>query len=154
MATVNKILLPRRGKKSLMETTKASTLLESGELFAEVPDEGVGKGHTRFKIGDGTTVYSDLPYALGDTSNDEITFLDTAETDINVVISKIASGAKLETLIKNIKKAISILKGNDDKLNTSISNLTDSNTIKYVKLVNTLPADAASHPDTVYLIKS
>ena len=57
-------------------------------------------------------------------------------------------------LIKNIKKAISILKGNDDKLNTSISNLTDSNTIKYVKLVNTLPADAASHPDTVYLIKS
>ena len=49
---------------------------------------------------------------------------------------------------------LGFLKGNDDKLNTSIGNLTDSNTIKYVKLVNTLPADAASHPDTVYLIKS
>ncbi len=154
MATVNKILLPRRGKKSVMSTSKADTVLERGELFIESSDEGIGVGHAMIKIGDGTSAYSNLGYALGDTSNDVITFTDTAETDINTVISRIKTESKLETLIKNIKKAIQILKNNDDSISTKLVSLTSNNTITEVKVVNALPVDAAAHPNTLYLIKS
>ena len=64
MATVNKIFKPRRGKKSTMAGTKANTVLAAGELFLETPDKGVGKGASKIKIGDGSTKYSSLPYAL------------------------------------------------------------------------------------------
>ena len=57
------VFRPRRGMKSTMAGNKASLVLESGELFLEYPDTGVGTGASRFKIGDGTTEYSDLPYA-------------------------------------------------------------------------------------------
>ena len=57
------VFRPRRGMKSTMAGDKASLVLESGELFLEYPDTGVGTGASRFKIGDGTTEYSDLPYA-------------------------------------------------------------------------------------------
>lgn len=154
MATVNKILLPRRGKKSIMATSKADTVLEKGELFVESSDEGIGVGHAKIKIGDGTTAYANLGYALGDTSNDIISFTDTAETDITIVIERIKTESKLETLIKNIKKAIQLLKSNDDIINGKIINLTAGGVITEVKIVNTLPSDAASHPNTLYLIRS
>lgn len=57
------VFRPRRGMKSTMAGDKASLVLESGELFLEYPDTGVGTGASRFKIGDGTTEYSNLPYA-------------------------------------------------------------------------------------------
>ena len=57
------VFRPRRGMKSTMAGDKASLVLESGELFLEYPDSGVGTGASQFKIGDGTTEYSDLPYA-------------------------------------------------------------------------------------------
>ena len=57
------VFRPRRGMKSTMAGNKASLVLESGELFLEYPDTGVGTGASRFKIGDGTTEYSNLPYA-------------------------------------------------------------------------------------------
>ena len=57
------VFRPRRGMKSTMAGDKATLVLESGELFLEYPDTGVGTGASRFKIGDGTTEYSDLPYA-------------------------------------------------------------------------------------------
>ena len=57
------VFRPRRGMKSTMAGDKATLVLKSGELFLEYPDTGVGTGASRFKIGDGTTEYSDLPYA-------------------------------------------------------------------------------------------
>lgn len=55
---------PRRGKKATMASgEKADIILASGEIFVEYPNTGVGTGFVQFKIGDGTTKYSDLPYA-------------------------------------------------------------------------------------------
>lgn len=155
MANVNKILLPRRGKKSVMQSTgMSSVILEKGELFVECSDEGVGVGHAFIKIGDGTTAYSSLGYAIGDTSNDAINFSESAETEITSAIGKLISGAKLNVLIANIKKCITILKNNDDTTANKFTALTDNNGITEVKLVTSLPADASSHPTTLYLIKS
>ena len=39
-------------------------VLEEGEIVVECPDSGVGTGLSNFKIGDGTTPYSSLPYAF------------------------------------------------------------------------------------------
>ena len=55
------VFRPRRGMKSTMAVAKASLVLESGELFLEYPDPGVGTGASRFKIGVGTPEYSNLP---------------------------------------------------------------------------------------------
>ena len=155
MASVNEILLPRRAKKSVMKSpTKKVIVLEEGEIFMECSDDGIGRGHVIFKVGDGETQYQDLPYACGDTSNDEIEFDGSTETNIDVVIGKISTGSKLKELITNIKRAISILKGNDDVTNETFDKLTDGRKIVDVKLVDALPEDAASHPTTLYFIKA
>ncbi len=56
-------LRPRRGKKStaIAQLTSANPL-KRGEIFFEVPDDGVGTGPGKIKMGDGTTGYEDLPY--------------------------------------------------------------------------------------------
>lgn len=101
---------PRRGKTSTMLGDKKSTLLKEGEFFVEVPDEGVGKGHSKIKIGDGVTAYSSLPYALGDTSNDNITFTDSdTSTDVNTAVTNVASGRSLGGIIASIKNALKLL---------------------------------------------
>lgn len=154
MATVNKILLPRRGKKSVMlSPSKAAIVLEKGELFVESSDEGIGKGHARIKIGNGSDPYSTLDYAIGDTSNDEIEFSESAETDIDVVIEGIATKSKLRILITNIKRSIILLKDKIDTINALLTALTASDTIRKVEVVTELPPDAAAHMDTLYLIK-
>ena len=155
MATVNKILLPRRAKKSVMQSSgKSSIVLEKGEIFVECPDEGIGKGHSIIKIGDGSTAYSSLPYAIGDTSNDIITFPESSETQIDSIITKFTSETKLATLISYIKKSIILFRNKNNAYDTKISDLTDSNTVEYVKVVNSLPEDAAAHPTTLYFIKA
>ena len=116
MATVNKILLPRRAKKSVMQTPgKSSIVLEKGELFIETSDEGIGVGHAKIKIGNGTSAYSQLDYAIGDTSNDEITFNESSSSTITSAIDKLTSGAKLNVLISNIKKCILIFNNNRNR---------------------------------------
>ena len=101
---------PRRGKTSTMLGDKKSTLLKEGEFFVEVPDKGVGKGHSKIKIGDGVTAYSSLPYALGDTSNDNITFTDSdTSTDVNTAVTNVASGRSLGGIIASIKNALKLL---------------------------------------------
>ena len=54
----------RRGKRSTAENEHI--ILEKGELFFEVPEDGVGTGNGKIKIGDGETEYSKSPYFLGD----------------------------------------------------------------------------------------
>lgn len=53
---------PRRG--TLYEWTSVNPIIESGELVVEVPDDGVGTGLSKFKIGDGVKTYKQLPYAF------------------------------------------------------------------------------------------
>jgi len=60
---------PRRGTKAQWET--ANTVLAEGEIGFEVPDDGVGTGITNLKIGDGTTAWNDLPYAINTASVNE-----------------------------------------------------------------------------------
>ena len=155
MANVNEILLPRRGKKSVMETqSKASIILAKGEFFVECPDSGVGTGPIKIKIGDGVTAYSSLPYALGDNSNDIITFTDSTESNITALIGRISSGTSLGNLISFLKRGIILLNNSIGTINAKLTNLTATNAITEVKVVNALPPDASSHPTTVYLILS
>ena len=53
---------PRRGTAS--EWFEENPVLEKGEFVVEVPGDGVGTGSSKFKVGDGKTAYSGLPYAL------------------------------------------------------------------------------------------
>lgn len=59
---VGKIFRPRRGKNSTMVTK--DTVLAKGEFFVEVPENGVGTGIGKMKMGDGVTPYSSLPYLI------------------------------------------------------------------------------------------
>lgn len=53
---------PRRGTKSEWELI--NPILMEGEFGIEFPDSGVGSGLCKFKIGDGTTKWNDLPFAF------------------------------------------------------------------------------------------
>lgn len=118
MADVSKIFKPRRGTASIMAGTKKSTVLASGELFVEVPNTGVGTGASKIKIGDGTTAYSSLPYALGDTSNDKINFSSNTSTTVAAALNSVVTGASLKNIVAGLKQAISLC-------NTSITQLND-----------------------------
>jgi len=121
MADVSKIFKPRRGKKSTMTGTKASTILAAGELFVEVPDAGVGKGAGKLKMGDGSTPYSSLPYLMGDTSNDKITLSSNTRTTVATALNDAASGATLATMIAALKQAISLSDARVTKLNDDLA---------------------------------
>lgn len=57
---------PRRG--TLYEWSTVNPLLSEGELVVEYPDQGIGTGFCKFKIGDGTHHYNDLEYAFDGAS--------------------------------------------------------------------------------------
>ena len=53
---------PRRG--SVSELGLANPILALGEIVIEYPENGIGNGYCRIKIGDGERHYDDLSYAL------------------------------------------------------------------------------------------
>ena len=53
---------PRRGT-AYMFAIKDPVLFE-GEIALEYPDTGIGTGLCKFKVGDGTSKWSELPYAF------------------------------------------------------------------------------------------
>ena len=55
-------IAPRRATKEEWETN--NPILAKGELGIEVPDTGVGTGSIQMKIGDGTSRWKVLPYAV------------------------------------------------------------------------------------------
>lgn len=61
---------PRRGTK--YEFSVVNPILAEGEMVIEVPESGVGTGLSKFKIGDGTSKYNDLPYAFDGASASSI----------------------------------------------------------------------------------
>ena len=64
------MLAPRRGSKIVMETPeKANIVLAEGEIFFEL-DRVLNV--VRIKMGDGNTVYSELPYITGNTAADTV----------------------------------------------------------------------------------
>ena len=118
---VSKVFKPRRGLKSTMTASgKSSIVLQKGEMFLEAPSTGMGTGASKIKIGDGTTAYSSLPYALGDTSNDKIDFSSNTATTVATALNSVTSGNALKTIIAGLKQAISLC-------NTSITQLNDDN---------------------------
>ena len=107
MPTNLNVMAPHRGGKTKMTTGAGkNTVLADGELFVEYPDAGVGKGKSKIKIGDGVTAYSSLPYALGETSTDLITFSESTATTVTQALNEAVSGASLATIIGGLKKAI------------------------------------------------
>lgn len=56
------VLKPRRGKASTLAAI--NPVLENGEVCFEIPDEGVGNGLGRVKIGDGVRAWNDLEYFI------------------------------------------------------------------------------------------
>lgn len=106
-----KHLMPRRGTKSVMQgSAKATTVLMEGELFIELPDAGVGNGPTKIKIGDGTTAYSNLPYALGDSVDTEaVDFIEEKGTNMEEILNGVKTGSVLTSIVPKLKRALSLL---------------------------------------------
>ena len=60
---------PRAGTKAQWE--HANTVLGEREIGFEIPDGGVGSGQVRMKMGDGSTPWKNLKYAIV-TSTDTV----------------------------------------------------------------------------------
>ena len=79
------------------------------------PGGGVGTGTGRIKVGDGTTAYTSLPYFLNpdnfisNISTANVTFTETSETNNTTLLSRIITGAGLNTIIASIKNLLSNL---------------------------------------------
>ena len=124
MASVSKIFKPRRGLASTMAGSgKKNIVLQKGEFFLEAPSGGMGTGASKVKVGDGTTAYSSLPYALGDTSNDKIDFSNNTSTTVANALTSVASGKALKTIIGGLKQAISLCNTSITKLNDDTSKI-------------------------------
>ena len=122
-------LCPHRGGKTKMTTgAGASKVLANGELFVEYPDTGVGSGKSKIKIGDGVTAYSSLPYALGETSTDLITYSESTATTVAQALNEAASGSSLATIVAGLKKAIQ-LGGSGGGVNIFTGSLDDWNAL-------------------------
>lgn len=107
-------LKPRRGRKSTADAS--GIILKKGEIFFEVNESGSGKGYGRMKMGDGTTVYKDLPYFINTSADSTITFTESTTTANATLLNEIASGAKLSTIIGSVKKLLRNLdSGKQDK---------------------------------------
>lgn len=103
---MSKIFKPRRGRASTMAGTKASTVLAAGEFFVELPDTGVGTGPCKIKMGDGSTTYPNLPYALGDEVSD-VTITADSSSSASAALANVVSGKSLGQLIGSLKQACS-----------------------------------------------
>lgn len=103
---MSKIFKPRRGRASTMAGTKASTVLAAGEFFVELPDTGVGTGPCKIKMGDGSTTYPNLPYALGDEVSD-VTITADSSASASAALANVVSGKSLGQLIGSLKQACS-----------------------------------------------
>ena len=145
---MSKILKPRRGKYSTMTGSKSATVLLDGEIFIEMPSNGInsGNGDCRIKVGDGTSAYNGLSYAVGAPN---MTFRDgeiiqqsgvnisTTETTTNSAVTTtvaatnadlefVASGKTLGQLIGTLKSAITRTAQAITKINSQISNINNT----------------------------
>ena len=117
-----KILKPRRGTSTTMNTSKASTVLASGEIFFEVPATGMGTGPGKIKMGDGYTQYSALPYFMEPTDLDteEIVVTQDVSSTSAAALNNVSSNKSVGVLIGALKQAITL---SNSELTSSITNL-------------------------------
>ena len=81
---------PRRGTQAMWEA--ANPILSEGEIGFEVPPEGVGTGLVNFKIGDGITQLTNLPYAFAArTTVGEVTDLKEDVADLTESVTDMLS---------------------------------------------------------------
>ena len=106
---------PRRGATTIMNngtSDQSKIVLSAGEIFVEYPDGGVGTGLSKIKIGDGTTPYYQLPYAIDttDISGTEVRFTpDTSETAAAALAKVLAAGQELSVDVAALKKAAELI---------------------------------------------
>lgn len=84
---MSKSLKPYRGKKTSAESQ--NIVLKNGEVFFEYPEEGIGTGAGKIKMGDGTTSYSNLPYFMGEETEQII--------DGTITVGKASTASKAGT---------------------------------------------------------
>ena len=124
-----KFFKPRRGNLAMATSLlKGENRLKSGEMFFECPDEGIGKGTGKIKIGDGVSDYADLPYFLEwrddiDVSTSPITFEESTSEAYDTLLGEIISGNPLNTLIGATKKLFRKIYGDVTQLNNDFSKL-------------------------------
>ena len=128
---MSRVLQPHRGSIETMSTTKRNLILKKGEFFMEKQEDG----SYRFKVGDGITVYSELPYSDGGNG------------DINMIIDQILSNTS-ENPVQN-KVIYNALENKADKNHThsnyALTNHTHSGYISQSDL--TTHADKAGTAD-------
>ena len=117
---MSKIFRPRRGKSTTMASeTKAATVLALGEMFVEVPSTGVGTGESNIKLGDGTTTYGSLPYAMGSAAPTSL--VSDASTTATTALNNVTSGKSLKNILGSLKQAISLNSTSITALNDTIA---------------------------------
>ena len=115
-----KIFKPRRGSRVTMTGTKKTTVLQNGEMFWEY--QNTVNGEAKLKMGDGTTTYENLAYALGDAAtNQKVAFSANSRTSVAAALNDVSSGSTVATIVAALKKAISLNA-------TAISNINDEST--------------------------
>lgn len=102
---------PRRGTKTTMtDTEKSALVLKEGEIFFEFPDEGIGKGPAKVKIGDGVSAYVDLPYVLGNEAEyTYVDFIEERDDNPQLLINQIISGISISKFVANAKRIMQLL---------------------------------------------
>lgn len=109
MADDNRVLLPHRGSRTKMTVGSGKNIvLQRGELFIEYPDDGPGRGTCKIKIGDGTSTYTNLPYAIS-ADTDNITFTTSTATTVQAALDVASSGQTLATILGGLKRAIQLI---------------------------------------------
>lgn len=153
------IIKPHRGSSALMKDSKKDTVLAKGELFMEYPDTGVGTGKVLFKVGDGSTAYSALPYALGTKEEAAvISFTDDTSATAAEALNKVVATNTLAGDIAAIKQAAKLINSASTTNGVNITNLTTQvNNLTIVRLVvieygNSLPSVGAVN--TLYLLST
>lgn len=119
---MSKIFRPRRGKASTWASK--NPVLAAGELVIEIPDAGLGKGLVKMKMGDGTTAYNSLPYAVMDAvdpSDSAITFTASSNTENSDLLGEIVSGNALKLIVGATKKMLTNLDSSVTELNNNFS---------------------------------
>lgn len=107
------IFKPRRGTKSkAISSFSSSSPLQSGEIFFEIPDNGVGKGAGKIKMGDGSTAYDKLPYFLDMSSLDLSNYYSKSQVD-NLLNGYLESSGRADKL--------SITYDNTESVKSSVS---------------------------------
>jgi len=148
---------PRRGAKTAMNNPsnpQSAIVLKAGELFIEYPDTGVGTGACKVKVGDGTTQYKDLPYAIeNDASGATIDFDPDTSTTVATALSHVVSGAATSAIVAGLKQAVTLLNGEAIKSMTvdgNVITVTD-NAVSFDSPDYTIGVSAASGTATVTL---